>query len=120
MNFALLASSALSLILLAAHFLRGGHIALLAVALAGAALLGVRRPWAARALQVVLVLGAAEWMRTLLSLVAERQAEGRPFVRMGVILGTIAFLSLLSAAAFATRGIKTRFGIGTTPPFRLS
>ena len=85
-----------------------------------AALLGVRRPWAARALQVVLVLGAAEWIRTLLTLVAERQAEGRPFVRMGVILGTIAFLSLLSAAAFATRGIKTRFGIGTTPPFRLS
>ena len=109
MTFALLLPAAISLIVLAAHFLRGGHLALVAAALAAIVLLAVRRPWAARVIQLALGLGAAEWIRTLLVIMADRQAEGRPYVRLGAILGSVALVSLLGAAAFATRHLKVRF-----------
>jgi hypothetical protein len=113
MTFALVLPAALSLLVLAAHFLRNGHLALVAASLVACALLSVRRPWAARTLQILLALGAAEWIRTLVALVVERQAEGRPFARMGAILGTVAFVSLLSAATFATRSLRARFRMVT-------
>ena len=109
MTFALLLPAVLSLLVLAAHFLRGGHLVLVGLALAAAALVAVRRTWAARALQVVLALGAIEWVRTLAALVAERRADGRPFLRMAVILGSVALVAALSALAFRTRRLRGRF-----------
>jgi hypothetical protein len=41
--------AALAFLVLGAHFLRAGHLALVVVALAVVALFFVRRPWAARA-----------------------------------------------------------------------
>ena len=110
MTLALLAPALLSLLVLAAHFLRSGEIALVVVALAATTLVAVRRPWAARVLQLALALAAAEWVRTLLVLVAERRAEGRPFVRMAAILGAVALTSALSALALASRRLRPRFG----------
>jgi hypothetical protein len=109
MTFALLVPAVLSLLVLAAHFLRSGQFVLVAVALLAAALVVVRRAWAARALQVVLALAAVEWVRTLLGLVADRRAEGRPFVRMAVILGAVALTAALSAAAFQSRRLRARY-----------
>ena len=53
-----------SLLVLAAHFLRSGNIALVVLVLVFMALLAVRRRWAARLVQVALLLGAVEWVRT--------------------------------------------------------
>jgi hypothetical protein len=61
------------------------------------ALLLVKRPWAARLTQVVLTLGAIEWVRTLLVLAAQRQAAGHSWVRLAVILGAVALVTLGSA-----------------------
>lgn len=86
----------LALELLAAHLLRGGwRIAATAVALLPLLLL-IRRVWAARALQVVLALGALEWLRSLVQLAGGRAARGEPLVRLVVILGLVA---LVTAAA---------------------
>jgi hypothetical protein len=109
MTFFLLVPAVLSLLVMAAHFLRGGQLLLVALALAAVALVFVRRAWAARALQVALALGALEWLRTLAVLVNERRAEGRPFVRMAVILGAVALTAALSAASFAGRRLRERF-----------
>jgi hypothetical protein len=54
------------------------------------ALLLVRRPWAARALQVALALACLEWLRTLAVLTWFRLAEGAPWVRMALILTVVA------------------------------
>ncbi|MEO7921744.1 MAG: hypothetical protein ABIT01_19945 [Thermoanaerobaculia bacterium] len=108
MTTALLVPAALSLLVLAAHFLRGGQIVLVAITLGAALLLAVRRPWAARVLQISLVCGTAEWIRTISTLIGDRLADGRPFVRMSVILGAVAAVSLLSALALASRRLTAR------------
>lgn len=90
----------LSLIILGAHFMRYGNSIGVIGALVLIALLFVRRPWVARLMQVVLILGALEWVRTLYELVQERAAHGQSFIRMTVILGAVAAVALCSALLF--------------------
>ena len=99
----------LALLVLGAHFLRAGYLALVAAALAVALLLFVRRPWAARAVQGALVLGALEWLRTLALLALERRAAGAPYLRMTLILGGVALTTALSLLAFRSPKVKEHF-----------
>ena len=96
----LLVPPALSLLVLGAHFLRAGVPLLVLVALGTLVLLFVRRRWAARAAQIVLALGALEWVRALVALTGERMSEGLPYGRMVVILGVVAAVTAASALAF--------------------
>ena len=95
----------LSLGLLGAHFLRAGMDVpvLLCVVLMG--LLAVPRPWAARLVQAALVLGALEWVRTLVTIAGVRAAAGQPATRMAIILGTVALVTLASALVFRHRRV---------------
>ena len=102
--------AALALLVLGAHFLRAGHLALVAVALAAALLLFVRRPWAARAVEGALVLGVLEWLRTLALLALERRAAGAPYLRMTLILAGVALATAFSLLAFRSRAVKEHFG----------
>ena len=95
----LLVPVVLSLVVLGAHFLRAGNLVLVASVLLLVPLLGLRRRWVARLIQVVLVLGAAEWVRTILQVAARRSEAGEPMVRMIVILGSVALVAALSALA---------------------
>lgn len=97
-----------SLLLLAAHFLRAGALLPVLVSIGMIGLLLVRRWWAARVIQVVLVLGALEWLRTMLHLAAARARAGEPATRMVVILGTVAAITLLSAAALSWGPLAVR------------
>jgi hypothetical protein len=96
----------LSLLVLAAHFLRYGNVAGAAVSLAPIALLFVCKPWAARVVQVVLILGAIEWVRTIYELVQLRSAQGMPATRMVIILGAVVVLTVASALLFQTQTMK--------------
>jgi hypothetical protein len=96
----------LSLVVLGAHFLRYGNAAGVALSLAPIALLFVRKPWAARVVQVILVLGAIEWARTLYELAQMRLAQGMPAARLVIILGAITILTAASALLFETQTIK--------------
>jgi hypothetical protein len=100
---------ALALLVLGAHFLRAGQVTLVVVALATVAFLFVRRPWAARALQVALGLGALEWLRTLALLAGERRAAGVPYLRMTLILAGVALATALSLLAFRSRRVREHF-----------
>ena len=73
--------------LLGAHFFRAGLIPIVILALLFPALLFIRQAWAARLVQIILVLGALEWIRTLLILVAERRAGGQPWTQLAIIIG---------------------------------
>jgi len=109
MTVLLLAPVVLSLVLLAAHFLRAGQHVLVLLALAGIPLLAIRRRWAMRVVQAGLVLGAIEWVRTLLVLARRRLALGEPWGRLAVILGAVALLTALSALLFQTRRLRNRY-----------
>ncbi|MDX1676074.1 MAG: hypothetical protein R3314_14865 [Longimicrobiales bacterium] len=95
-----LVPAALSTVVLAAHFLRAGWLPLVVVLLALIPLLGLRRRWVPRVFEVVLGLGALEWLRTLLELRDIRMALGQPHGRMVAILGAVAVFTALSAALF--------------------
>lgn len=96
----------LSLAILGAHFMRYGNSIGVIGALLLIALLIVRRPWVARLMQVVLVLGALEWIHTLYELVQVRAAYGQPFTRMIVILGIVVVINLCSALLFQSQALK--------------
>ncbi len=94
---------ALSALLLAAHFSRAGLLPLGVAALLLPLLLFARQAAVARVLQAALALGALEWALTLAQLVSDRRAAGRPFVRLAVILGSVALVTAV-AAWLAPRG----------------
>ena len=100
----------LSLLVLGAHFLRDGSPLLTAVTLALLGLLAVRRPWSVRVIQVVLVLGALEWIRTLVRLASYRADAGQPVLRMAIILGVVAAFTLFSAWMFRTATLRRVYG----------
>jgi hypothetical protein len=108
-TFLLLLPAGLSALLLGAHFLRRGDFVLVALCVGLVALLFVRRAWAARVVQVALVLGAMEWMRTLAALVPARRAAGESWVRLVVILSGVALLAVAAAALFETARLRERF-----------
>ena len=87
----------LSALLLAAHFFRSGNTGAVVLALAVPLLLTTRERWSVRAVQLFLVLAAAEWVRTALAIARERSVMGAPSTRMFIILGAVALFSAASA-----------------------
>lgn len=87
----------LALLLLAAHFYRAGVYLLVGAAIALGGLTFVARPWAGRTLGLVLLLGAAEWLRTAWVFAALRDSMGQPFGRLLAILGSVALFTLVAA-----------------------
>ena len=102
----------LSLLVLGAHFLRAGALPVVAAVILLIVLLFVRRPWTARVVQVVLVLGTLEWLRTLYNLVSARIEVGQPFVRLAAIMGAVAAVTLLAALALQKGALGRAYGLG--------
>ena len=102
----------LSLLVLGAHFLRAGNLVMLLGVLVVLGLLFVRRPWAARVVQVTLLLGTLEWLRTLFTFAALRMQVGEPVTRMVLILCSVAAVSLLSAWLMQIGALRRLYRIG--------
>lgn len=103
-------------LLLAAHALRGGHFAAVAVCLALPVLLAVRRPWAAAVLQLGLAAGALEWARTAFLLIQARRELGEPFLRLAGILGGVAVATGLCLFVFRSRRVRRHFRLAQPDP----
>ena len=111
MTFLLYVPVVLSLAVLAAHFLRYGSDIGVAASLILIGLLFIRKAWVARVVQVALVLGAVEWIRTLVLLAEMRAALGQPATRMVVILGVVAAITFCSAFLFQSTRLKKLYGL---------
>ena len=88
---------ALALLLLTAHFFRGGLFPLAAISFGLIALVPVSRPWVALLLRTALALGSIEWLRTAWLLAERRALEDQPFTRMLLILGAVAAFTIVAA-----------------------
>ena len=97
----------LSLMILGAHFLRAGSVVMVAVVVVLLSMLCVRRRWAARTVQVALVLGMVEWGRTLMTLASARAENGEPLLRMALILGSVALVTGLSTLVFRAARVRS-------------
>jgi hypothetical protein len=109
MNFFRLLPVVLSVFLLGAHFLRQGLMPVVLLILLLPLLLFFKRAWIARLVQLILVLGALEWIRTMLILVDGRRSVGAPWTRLAIILLTVAVFTGCSALLFRCRSLKARY-----------
>ena len=103
-----------SFLILAAHFSRIGLLPLMILSLLLAILLFVKRPWIARLPQGALVLGAIEWIRTIMMYVNIRQETGEDRTRLALILGIVALFTALSSLSFQRPSLKRRYQLGKT------
>ena len=101
----------LSLVVLGAHFMRYDNSIGVFGAVVLIGLLFVRRPWVPRLMQIVLTLGAFEWIRTMYELAQVRMALGQPAIRMVVILGIVALVTFASALLFQSATLKRIYGL---------
>jgi hypothetical protein len=111
MTLATLLGPAVALLLLGAHFARAQWWVLATACVILVGLLLVRRPWVARIVQVALFLGAIEWARTLAALVNARMSLGQPHLRLSLILGAVAVLTVASALVFRQQCVRRWFRI---------
>ena len=109
MNFLRLLPVVVSLLLIGAHFMRSGHVALAAISALMPVLLFLRARWIPPLFSALLALAACEWLRTLYFLAAMRIAWDQPWGRMALILGGVAAFTALSMLVFRTRKLKARY-----------
>lgn len=109
MNLLKLFPVILSFLLLAAHFYRSGQLVFTALCLAMLLLLFLKKSWIPRLFQVVLLLGALEWLRSLYFLAAMRIAWDQPWTRLAVILGAVAIFTAISGLVFQSRALTAMY-----------
>ena len=96
-------------VLLAAHFLRAGNLALAAFCLLLPLLFAWRRHWSLVALQVFAYAAAMTWLVAAVELVVERQAMGRPWLLAAGILATVAAYTVLAGILLRAKSLRQRY-----------
>ena len=96
----------ISFLILAAHFYRSALFPLVLICLLIPLLLLVKNKWSVISIQLLLILGSLEWVRTIYIIVLERMAEGKPWTRLVVILAFVALFTASSALVFKFKSLK--------------
>ena len=99
----------IALLLLGAHFFRGGNVILAAVCGLLPILLLVRRRMALRIVQCVLAAGVPIWIHTTLVLTRMRMEIGAPWLRMLLILSAVALFTGLCVWLLNAKAVKRYF-----------
>ncbi len=99
----------LAYLLLGAHFLRAGLLALTVACILAPLLLLIHRRWALIALQAGAYLGALIWLYTTIRLVQWRQATAQPWGRMLLILLVVTFFTVAAGLLLNSGKLKARY-----------
>lgn len=108
-TFFLLVPVVLSFLLLGAHFMRAGNTVLVILSLLMIVGIFVRHKFSALAMQVVLIVAAVEWVRTIIVKVSERMDQGVSWGRLAIILGVVACFTFLSSLVFFSETLTERY-----------
>jgi hypothetical protein len=94
---------------LGAHYLRDGHVVLMALCV-GAPLLFLRRKfWSLILLQFLAYAAAGVWIDVAMRLVQARQQAGEAWLRAALILGSVAALAALTGALLNSSAITRHY-----------
>lgn len=96
-------------ILLSAHFLRGGHLVMVALCLAVPLLFLWKDRWGLIALQLLAYGGAVTWLVVAMQLVHVRLYYGERWVVAAIILGSVALYTLLAGLLLNSRTIRGHY-----------
>jgi hypothetical protein len=111
MNLLRLLPVIISFLLLGAHFYRAGAGFAAGVCVAFPLLLFLRKRWVPRLFQILLVLGALEWLITLYDFATIRIALEQAWARLALILGAVALFTALSGWVFRSRALMSWYRI---------
>jgi len=98
--------------LLAAHFSRADMLPAVIVSLLTPFLLLIRKAWIARSIQILLLIGALEWVRSMFGYIQVRKEIGEDWGRLAVILITVALLTACSGLVFRGKSLRKRYQLG--------
>lgn len=105
----LLIPAIFSFILLAAHFSRQNLTVIGIAALALLPLLFVKRKSSIWILQIALLLGSAEWVRSTLKYIEIRKQIDDDWTRLAIILFSVALFTLISGLLLFTKNISNQY-----------
>ncbi len=97
-------------ILMAAHFGRANLFVLQIVSLLIPFLLFWKNKISARIIQIFLLLSGIEWIRITIYYVQIRVENDEPWLRLAIILGAVAILTMSTALVFRSKSMKERYG----------
>jgi hypothetical protein len=106
MNILKLLPVILSFLLLAAHFYRSEMFILSIFSLLIPFTLFIKSKWIPGIIQIILILGSFEWLRTTILFVAERKMANMPWIRLCIILVSVALFTALTGLVFKIKSIK--------------
>jgi len=96
-------------LLLGAHFLRAGNLAMVALCLAAPLLFFHRRRRSLIALQFLAYGAAGTWIAAAIQLVQMRQQTEQAWTVAAIILGSVALFTLLAGLLLNSRAIRNRY-----------
>ena len=112
MNILRLLPVILSFGLLAAHYSRADTFPLVILSLLIPLLLFIKKAWVARSIQVLLLLGAVEWIRSMMGYIEIRKSIGEDWTRLAIILVAVAVLTACAGLVFQGKALKKRYQLG--------
>ena len=98
----------LSFVILGAHFSRSDQIILVILSLGLPLLLAVRKPWSLWIIQLALLLGSIEWVKSTIAYIDVRKAIGEDWHRLAIILFSVAAFTLISGTLLFLVKQKTK------------
>jgi hypothetical protein len=99
----------LSFLLIAAHFSRADQKILVIISLAIPFLLLIKKRVIIRIMQIVLLLAAAEWIRSMLIYIEVRKISGDDWTRLAIILSVVAIYTAASGLFLQNRKIMNNY-----------
>lgn len=98
------------ILLLAAHFSRANQNILAVIVLLIPLLLFIRQRWVIHTLQIVAYLGAFAWLFSAYQYIQVRMETGDDWIRLLLILGSVALYSLWAGYFLRSPYIETNYG----------
>lgn len=102
-NFLRILPFLLCSLLMAAHLFRANLLILMIISLLIPFVTIIKSKISLRIVQITLVIYSLEWIRTMISYVAERMENGDNWLRLAIILSVVALANLLSILALKNR-----------------
>jgi len=110
-TFELLLPAIISLLVLAAHFLRYGDILVIGAIIVLLLLLLIKHKISARIVQLGLLLATVEWIGTAHMLISYRIDYGYPWTRLAIIMGFVILFTFASIFIFKTKTLRERYAL---------
>lgn len=110
-TFALLLPAIISLLAIAAHFLRFGNLIIIGIILLLILSLLIKHKFSARVVQLGLLLATLEWVQTANMLISYRLDYDLPWIRLTAIMIFVILFTFSSIFIFKTKTLKERYAL---------